>query len=205
MTASNNRSIRRSGSKPPGAARGTASSAPAETPHRAPRPGWKAAWDFLRGPYPTLVSRAVLGAVFLLAGISKALDMNAFAGEISAYQMAPGALVSPMSIAMPLVEILIGVYLLLGLMQRWSAAAAGALLLIFIAAMGQAMARGLTLDCGCFGNALGLNAFRDSVSVGTITRDALWLLLAIHLFFVPGIWSVDALRHKRAQALSANE
>jgi uncharacterized membrane protein YphA (DoxX/SURF4 family) len=143
--------------------------------------------------------------VFLLAGISKALDMNSFASEISAYQIVPAALVQPMAIALPLLEILIGAYLLAGLMQRWAAVAAGALLLVFIGAMAQALARGLTLDCGCFGNVLGLSALRDSVSIGSIVRDALWLLLAIHLIIVPGIWSVDALRQKRASRLKREE
>jgi hypothetical protein len=131
--------------------------------------------------------------------------MNAFAGEIGAYQMMPGWLIQPMAIALPLLEIPIGVYLLLGLMQRWAAGAAGALLLVFIGAMAWALARGLTLGCGCFGNTLGLSAFHDSVSAGTIVRDALLLLPAIHLVLVPGVWSVDVLRRKRAPTLSISE
>jgi uncharacterized membrane protein YphA (DoxX/SURF4 family) len=130
--------------------------------------------------------------------------MRSFAGEISAYQIVPAALVQPMSVALPLLEILIGVYLLVGLMQRWAAVAAGALLLIFIAAMAWALAKGLTLDCGCFGNTPGLNAFRDTVSMGTVIRDALWLLFAVHLSIIPGVWSVDAFRHRRAASMSTD-
>jgi uncharacterized membrane protein YphA (DoxX/SURF4 family) len=147
----------------------------------------------------------IVGGVFLVAGISKALDMSAFAAEIGAYQMIPAPLVQPMSIALPLLEILIGAYLLLGLMQRLAAGAAGALLLVFIAAMAWALAHGLTLDCGCFGNALGLSALRDTVSAGSIARDVLLLLLAIHLIIVPGTWSLDAFRRKRAHLLSTGE
>ncbi len=195
MPHSNSRSIRPSANEPSGGVHVSTPTAPA--PARTRWAGWRAVWAFLLGPYPTLVSRAVVGSVFLLAGISKALDTRAFAGEISAYQIVPAALAQPMALALPLLEILIGVYLLLGLMQRWAAGAAGALLLIFIAAMIWALARGLTLDCGCFGNTLGLNAFRETVSVGSIARDVLWLLLALHLMLVPGIWSLDALRRKR--------
>ena len=160
----------------------------------------RAAWNFLRGPYPTLLSRAVVGIIFLAAGISKALNIAAFAGEISAYQIVPAPLVQPMAIALPLLEILLAAYLLLGLMQRWAAAAAGALLLVFIGAMASALVRGLTLDCGCFGNALGLAALRETVSASSIARDVLWLALCVHLIFVPGTWSLDALRRKRARA-----
>lgn len=199
MPTSSSRSTRRSPRKRSGSVKGHPT--PAAPLTHAPHSWWRAAWDFLRGPYPTLVSRAVLGGIFLLAGISKALDTRAFASEISAYQIAPAGLVQPMVIALPLLEILIGVYLLLGLMQRWAAAAAGALLLIFICTMTWALARGLTLDCGCFGNALGLNTLRETVSAESIARDMLWLLLAIHLIIVPGTWSLDALRRKRAQRL----
>lgn len=193
MPASSSRSTRRSPRKRSGSVKAT-----------IPRSGWRAAGDFLRGPYPTLVSRAVVGGVFVLAGISKALDMHAFASEISAYQIAPAALVQPLAIALPLLEILIGVYLLLGLMQRWAGAAAGALLLLFIGSMTWALMHGLTLDCGCFGSALGLSALRETVSAGSIARDVLWLLLAIHLVIVPGTWSLDAFRQKRAQRLSVD-
>src|SRR5215470_644830 len=128
MPASSNRSIRPSASEQTGTVKQPIPLTLGDTSKRALWPGWLAIWDFLRGPYPTLVSRAVVGGVFLLAGISKALDMHAFAGEIDAYQMVPGVLVQPMSIALALLEILVGAYLLLGLMQRLAAIAAGALL-----------------------------------------------------------------------------
>ncbi len=196
MPASNSRSTPRSTSER------ASSAGAANTPVpiiSTPRSGWQAAWSFLRDPYPTLLSRAVVGLVFLLAGVSKGLDTNAFAAEISAYQIVPAPLVQPMAIALPLLEILIAVYVLIGLAQRWAAAAAGTLLVIFIGAMASALARGLTLDCGCFGNALGLSALRETVSAGSIARDALWLAFCIHLMLVPGTWSIDAWRQRRAR------
>lgn len=155
-------------------------------------------WRALRGPYPTLLSRLVVGAVFLVAGVSKALDMPAFAAEISAYQITPEPLVQPLAIALPLLELLIGVYLLIGLMQRWSAMVAAMFLIGFIGAMALALARGLTLDCGCFGNALGVGILRETVGPSSILRDVLYLALSVHLIVVPGIWSVDWLRQRRA-------
>ncbi len=198
MPASNSRSTRRSASERASSARAANTPAPGIS---ASRSGWQAAWSFLRGPYPTLLSRAVVGLVFLLAGVSKGLDTQAFTAEISAYQIVPAPLVQPMAIALPLLEILIAVYLLIGLAQRWAAAAAGALLVVFIGAMASALARGLTLDCGCFGNALGLGALRETVSAGSIARDALWLALCVHLMLVPGIWSIDAWRRRRAPVI----
>jgi uncharacterized membrane protein YphA (DoxX/SURF4 family) len=152
---------------------------------------------FLRGPYPTLVSRAVLGGVFLLTGILKALDVAGFERSIRAYQMVPDALVPIMANGLPWLEIVVGLYVLAGLYRRWSALAAGALLVIFMIAMGQALARGLTLDCGCFGTALGGAALREEVNLGSILRDGVWLLMAAHLYFVPSIWTADGYLARR--------
>jgi uncharacterized membrane protein YphA (DoxX/SURF4 family) len=162
---------------------------------------WRArlapAWAFLRGPYPTLVSRLVVGGVFLLTGILKALDVASFDRSIRAYQMVPGALVPIMANGLPWLEIVVGAYVLAGLYRRWSALASGALLIIFMIAMGQALARGLTLQCGCFGTALTGAALRDEVSIGSILRDGVWLLMAAHLYFVPGIWTADGYLARR--------
>lgn len=149
------------------------------------------AWTFARGPYPTLVSRLALGVVFLLAGVGKAIDPAGFARDIRAYQMLPGIAVTVMAYGLPWLEIALAVYLLAGLYLRWAAAITGALLVIFMIAMGQALARGLTLSCGCFGAGLGGVALGEEVSVGSILRDALWLLLAVHLVVVQSVWTLD--------------
>jgi uncharacterized membrane protein YphA (DoxX/SURF4 family) len=163
---------------------------------------WRArlapAWAFLRGPYPTLVSRAVVGGVFLLTGILKALDVPSFEHSIQAYQMVPAVLVPVMANGLPWLEIVVGAYVLAGLYRRWSALVVGALLVIFMIAMGQALARGLTLQCGCFGAALGGAALREEVNIGSILRDGVWLLLAAHLYFVSGIWTADGWLARRA-------
>lgn len=165
---------------------------------------WDRAWPIIRGPYPTLISRAVLGGVFLFSGVAKALDPGGFATDIKAYQMLPaGPVISIMAYGLPLLEILLGIYLLAGLYLRWSAVVTGALLVIFMIAMGQAVARGLQLQCGCFGAAVGAS-LRDDVSVWSILRDGVWLLMAAHLFFVPSIWAADS-RIQRARRVRATQ
>jgi uncharacterized membrane protein YphA (DoxX/SURF4 family) len=139
----------------------------------------------------------VIGAVFLVAGGSKALGIQSFAVEISAYRLVPTPLAQPLAIALPLFELLIGVYLLIGFMQRWSAVAAAVLLVIFIVAMALALARGLTIECGCVGPTLGVSILRETVGPSSIVRDVLCLVLAVHLIVVPGVWSVDWWRQRR--------
>src|SRR6478672_1126378 len=108
----------------------------------------------LRSPYLTLISRLVLGFIFLLSGLTKLGIPNTFAVSIQSYEMPlPAALVQLMAVALPPIELAIGLLLLAGLWTRISAIIAGALMLVFIVAMIQAMFRGLSPDCGCFAGA----------------------------------------------------
>jgi uncharacterized membrane protein YphA (DoxX/SURF4 family) len=98
-----------------------------------------------------LGARALLGGVFLWAGIAKALDHQAFVVAVDAYALLPKALVPPFAAALPWVEIAIGLFLVLGLFVRFAGATSAALLAMFVVALVQAKARGLAIDCGCFG------------------------------------------------------
>jgi hypothetical protein len=63
------------------------------------------------------------------------------------------------------------------------------LMVVFIAAMAQAWARGLSLDCGCFG-ALA----RERVGLGAILRDAALGIPSLVLVLWPARrWSLDTL------------
>jgi hypothetical protein len=95
----------------------------------------------------------------------------------------------------------------------------GALNIIFLIAMIQAAARGLSPDCGCFAGAQdtpvgqailkalpAFNAFmNEPVGVGSILRDTVFLLMSIHLFLVPTVFGLDNWRHARQAALLDEE
>lgn len=161
---------------------------------------WRSIGRFLIGPYPTLVSRLVLAIVFLTAAVSKIVAPQAFAANIAAYQMIPTGLVQPMALGLPWLELVIAVYLLIGLFLRWTAAVTGALLVVFLIAMGSAMARGLSLDCGCFGSVVGTALLRDQVGWSSVLRDLVLLALAVHLMLVPSALTVDARLRRPADA-----
>src|SRR5215210_5309197 len=95
-------------------------------------------WSFLTGPYPTLVSRLVLGVIFVLSGMTKLGVPDAFASNINSYEMSlPPALVQVMAVGLPPLELALGVWLLAGLFTRFSAAVSGGLMVIFLIAMIQ--------------------------------------------------------------------
>jgi uncharacterized membrane protein YphA (DoxX/SURF4 family) len=107
---------------------------------------------------------------------------------VQAYKLLPGALEAPFTYALPFVEVAIGLYLIVGLLVRPVAIFTCLLMVVFIAALGQAWARGLSLDCGCFG-ALA----RERVGLGTVLRDAALGIPSLILAIWPARhWSLDA-------------
>jgi uncharacterized membrane protein YphA (DoxX/SURF4 family) len=168
---------------------------------------------FISNPYLTLVSRFVLGSIFVLSGTAKLGSTSTFADSIRSYEVGlPDAVVTAMATVLPIVELGIGVWLLAGLFTRFAAAVAGGMMVVFMIAIGQAWARGIEADCGCFAGGGSTPTFAENVMaalgpVGTflsdaqigpvpLLRDAIFLLMAIHLFFVPTIWSLDQLRNR---------
>ena len=118
-------------------------------------------------PWIGLAIRLLAAAVWLAAGGSKIPHLEHFRSQVHAYKLLPHALDAPFAYALPFVEVGVGAYLALGLLVRGAAAVSTALMVVFVAAMAQAWARGLSLDCGCFANIA-----REKVGLWTIVRDA---------------------------------
>jgi len=118
-------------------------------------------------PWLGLAVRLAAAAIWLAAGAAKLGDLERFHAQVHAYHLLPGGLEAPFAYALPFVELGLGLYLALGLLVRPAAIVACALMLVFVAAMAQAWARGLSLDCGCLGSLAS-----EKVGLGTILRDA---------------------------------
>ncbi|MGH3715542.1 MAG: MauE/DoxX family redox-associated membrane protein [Micromonosporaceae bacterium] len=104
----------------------------------------------LRG-WLALVPRLLLAGVWLYAGASKASDLPGSIRAVNAYQLMPYDAAQVVGAALPFVELMLGVLLLAGLGQRATAIASAILLAGFVAGIAAAWARGLRIDCGCFG------------------------------------------------------
>ncbi len=96
-------------------------------------------------------ARLVLGVVLLVAGLLKITSPAASARAVQAYQLLPFDLAASVGYALPVVEILLGILLAVGLFTRTTAILGGLLMAAFIAGIASAWARGLAIDCGCFG------------------------------------------------------
>lgn len=119
----------------------------------------------------TWIARVVVAGLFLYAGLSKLGDPTAFAIEIDHYELLP-ALAPYLAVSLPVIEIVLGLALLAlpPVWRRSAALACAGLMLAFTYAAGSALARGLNIDCGCFGGGSGpitwLTLVRDGALLG---------------------------------------
>ena len=98
-----------------------------------------------------LLARLVLGLVLVVAGGLKVTAPKASADAVHAYQVLPYDVGTYVGYGLPIVEVLVGLLLVVGLFTRTSAVIGAALMVVFIAGISQAWARGISIDCGCFG------------------------------------------------------
>ncbi|MGY1855444.1 MauE/DoxX family redox-associated membrane protein [Modestobacter sp. SYSU DS0290] len=131
-------------------------------------------------PWLATAARLLLGVVLVVAGGLKLPDPAAAERAVRAYRLLPETLVAPVAFGLPVLEIAVGLALLAGVFLRTAAVAAAVLMLVFLAAVGSAWARGLQIDCGCFGGG-GAVAAGQTRYPGEVARDAGLLLVALAL------------------------
>ncbi len=145
-----------------------------------------------------LLARVVVAAVFLVSGGIKAVNARETLVAVRAYQLLPDSLASTVAAVLPYLELAIGLLLLVGLATRLAAVLAVVLLVVFIAGVVSAAARGLSIDCGCFGGGGQVDAGQTAYTE-EILRDAGLLILAGYLVFRPDTpLSIDRQAHRRA-------
>lgn len=97
--------------------------------------------------------RVVLAGVFIWAGAQKARHPELFALDLEAYRILPAAVILPIVYYLPWLEILSAFALFLPSLRRAAGWLVIALLAIFTMMLLIAWARGLQINCGCFGTA----------------------------------------------------
>jgi uncharacterized membrane protein YphA (DoxX/SURF4 family) len=129
-------------------------------------------------------ARLVLGGVFLVAGGLKVIDPQGSVVAVRAYRLLPNSLVTIVGWGLPFAEIALGLLLLAGIATRVVAAAMATLLIIFILAVVSVAARGLSIDCGCFGGGGEVAPGQTAYGI-ELVRDVGLLLLALWLVWRP--------------------
>jgi len=97
--------------------------------------------------------RVMIGSIFLVSGVGKLISpYQNFLYVIQAYQVLPSWGEVLTAQIFPWIELIVGVFVFLGLWTSWSVRAALVLFGIFVVVVGQALIRHLPLEsCGCFG------------------------------------------------------
>lgn len=166
--------------------------APTRTPGEATRTWtsparWRLVW-YWAGP----LARLVVGGVWIAAGVLKLPDPAVGVRAVRAFQLLPEAIVPAVGYGLPILEIVVGVLLIVGLGTRVAAAVSALLQLAFIFGISAAWIRGLEIECGCFG---GGGTVKDGSAAypWDIARDVgLFVLSALLVFFPQTAWRVDS-------------
>jgi uncharacterized membrane protein YphA (DoxX/SURF4 family) len=99
-----------------------------------------------------LLFRLGLGAVFLLSGGLKVKDPAAFLIDVQAFGIVPAPFDYAVALALPWLEIVVGLGIILKMRLRGAGAWVMVLSLSFIGALVYADRQGINLECGCFGD-----------------------------------------------------
>lgn len=138
-----------------------------------------------------LVFRAVLGAVFLVSGLAKISDRERFLLALREFRLLPGMLESFLALYLPWLELVLGLCVLLGLLHRTAALMLAVLNALFIAAIGSVMARGIEVDCGCFGLLADALHLPDMADGKAIVRNLVFIGMCVHVIRTDGHWTLE--------------
>jgi uncharacterized membrane protein YphA (DoxX/SURF4 family) len=147
-----------------------------------------------------LAARLVTGVVWIWAGVVKLPDPAASVQAVRAYQLLPSAIVPTVGQLLPVVEVVVGAALVLGILTRGAAVASALLFVLFVVGIASVWARGITIDCGCFGGG-GFDPDATSKYPWEIARDVGLLLLSLYVAWLPRTrFALDNLLLRRTPA-----
>lgn len=139
-----------------------------------------------------LAGRLLLGAVWIVAGALKVTDLDASVRAVRAYRLLPDLAAQVLGAGLPVVEIVLGVLLVVGLGVRVAGALSVLLMGAFVVGIASAWARGLQIDCGCFGSGGALAAGESPTYGLELARDGALLAVAALLTWRPsGRFALD--------------
>ncbi len=114
-------------------------------------------------PWVVRGAQYVVGAVFVFAGLAKIGDPQAFAAQIHNFRLAPIWSENLIAVWLPWIEVLAGGGLIVGVRRGAASWLTAAMMVLFTVAVAQAWARGLDIECGCFGTSDATRVGRDKL------------------------------------------
>ena len=106
--------------------------------------------NFIRSLNLPLIFRIILGIIFIYASYHKILDPLAFSKNIHNYHVTPNAIENLAALIIPWLELIVGIFLIIGVFLEGATSITIGLLIFFIIILSQAVFRGIDVHCGCF-------------------------------------------------------
>ncbi len=142
-------------------------------------------------PWITLLARLILGGVLLVAGGLKVGNLQKSAMAVRAYELLPTAIANFLGYVLPWIEIGLGLLLISGVAVSISGLFGAIIMFAFTIAIAQAWARGLSIDCGCFGGGGPIDPDQTKY-LSEIIRDIGLFGVGIFLYYFPkGRFALD--------------
>jgi uncharacterized membrane protein YphA (DoxX/SURF4 family) len=138
--------------------------------------------------------RIVLGGLFLVSGIAKILDPIRFLFTLRAFRLLPGIFEPFLALFLPWLEVVLGLFILLGLFLRTCSLMLGCLNFLFMMAIVSVMLRGFEIDCGCFGLLADVLPLPDMADYRAVVRNLVLIGMCAYLYRSKGTFlSLDKL------------
>lgn len=136
-----------------------------------------------------IICRLIAGGALLIAAYGKIINPKKLMLSMESFELLPTFLIPISSYVLPWTELIVGLLLVAGFATRASAIWSTILYSIFTLAIISVIARGMEVDCGCFGALLG----GGTVGIQSIARNLVFLIASgFVLWKGAGLFSVDA-------------
>ncbi|MCZ4498065.1 MAG: DoxX family rane protein [Marmoricola sp.] len=144
------------------------------------------------GPWTGLLARLVVGGVWLYAGALKLGDPEASVAAVRGYQILPTGFADTVGHVLPMLEVVLGACLVLGLLTRFVGGLSALMQLAFVIGIASVWSRGIEINCGCFGDG-GPNPNASASYPWEIARDLALMAASVLLVVRPRTpYAVDA-------------
>ena len=131
----------------------------------------------LMNQYLCFALRVLLGSCFVYASLGKITHPAQFAGAVANYRIVPYAVLNLGAVILPWIELITGLFLIIGFKSHASLIIIGLLLVMFEVMILLNMYRGTPISCGCF------DSVGEQIGWKKVFEDGLMLAFAVQIYY----------------------
>lgn len=129
----------------------------------------------------SLIFRIIIGGIFLIAGLAKISDPVRFMLTLREFDMFPRSIIPFLAVFLPWLELILGMFIVIGLLYRTSAFMLAAMNIMFTLAILSVIIRGLEIDCGCFGLLADVLKLPDMADYKAVIRNLIFTGICFYI------------------------